>query len=335
MSYRKIFVADYNFLSFSKENYFVVIKDIIKEDDLYNETKFNSTVLLQVKHTEERFSYRANHLKKVCKRDEHVGLWSNAESKRYRTEWVRNDNFVIVSERSFLLCAVPKCGSSSWHVLARDMREPLSAGHEFGWQDRQKNTEISQELDPSDGVRLLKEKNGFRAITVRHPFAKMISGWNDKLDSGETYGDFVLEAYPHMQKYASNRDLKHVIAFEDLADYIADYGTDVDNLDYHFMPVHNLCQPCLYPYNYILKLETLALDEAYLKNILNVSQMPWHQKGSTYFSANHSHPAEVIRSYFRKVKTSTIQKLMKIYYYDFALFGYTFDIDTLTAGGFF
>jgi len=290
---------------------------------------------LQPKYAEERFKFRANHLRKICERDEHFGLWSSAESTRYRTEWVRNDNFVIVSERSFLLCAVPKCGSSSWHVLARDMRDPQSAGHEFGRQDRQKNTEISQELDPADGVRILNTETGFRAITVRHPFAKIISGWNDKLDIDETYGDFVLEAYPHMQKYASNRDPKHVITFEDLADYIADYGSNVENLDYHFMPMQNLCRPCLYPYNYIVKLETLALDEAWIKKALNVTQMPWHQKGNAYFSANLTHPAQVIRSYFRNVKTSTIQKLMKIYYYDFALFGYTFDIDTLTAGGFF
>ena len=30
-----------------------------------------------------------------------------------------------------------------------------------------------------------------------------------------------------------------------------------------------------------------------------------------------------------------ILRLMKIYYYDFLLFGYTFDIETYTAGGIF
>ena len=277
---------------------------------------------------------RLQHLQRVCIKEKKFGIWSEQEAERYKREWVRNDNFVIVTERSFLVCVLPKCGSTSWHWLARDMHDPLSAGHVFGWQDRQKNTEISQELDPGVGIRILSDQNAFIAVAVRHPFAKMISGWNDKLASDGTYGAFVLEAYPHMQKYRSGDDAKHVITFEALAEYIADYGEDERNLDYHFMPMQSLCLPCLYPYNYIVKLESLSADEKWIKQSLKIEKMPWEQKGSAYFSSDQSNPVEIIRSYFKKVRKSTIKKLMNLYYFDFALFGYTFDVDTLTAGGF-
>ena len=301
---------------------------------MYNETGLNVTTLLKREFSEERFKHRIERLKRICERDKHIGFWSDIASKRYQTEWIRNDNFVIVSKRSLLICVLPKCGSTSWHKLARDIRDPASIGLKFGWQNRQKNMEISQELNPIDGVRILKEKNAFRGIAVRHPFAKLISGWNERLQSGDTYGSFMLEAYPRMQKYASDKDPNHSIAFEDLMEYIADYGNDAENLDYHFKPMQSLCRPCLYPYNYVLKLETSSLDKPWLKSILNVTDIPWEQKGSSYFSGEKRNPTKIIRSYFRKVKKTTIQKLMKLYYYDFALFGYTFDADTLTAGGF-
>ena len=308
------------------------IKDITNESFVYS--RENKTILAEADKAQERFLYRSEHLRRICDRDQHLGLWSLENAEKHRKEWIRNDNFVVVSERSFLVCVLPKCGSSSWHWLARDMRDPLSKGHEFGWQDRQKNTEISQELSLAAGKKILQNKNSFIAIAVRHPFAKMISGWNDKLANDVTYSSFVLEAYPHMQKYANDKDPKHVLRFEDLAEYIGAYGHDLKNLDYHFMPMQNLCRPCLYPYNYVVKLESLPLDEKYLKKTLNIDSLPWEQKGSKYFSADQSKPVDIIRSYFSKVKKSTIRKLMKIYYYDFALFGYTFDAETFTAGGF-
>lgn len=317
--------------SFSLTNY-EKINDISNENIMYDE--LNKSILAKEERSFDRFHQRLEHLHQICNRDQSLGLWSLEEGEKYKQEWVRNDNFVVVSKRSFLVCVIPKCGSSSWHWLARDMRDPLSTGHKFGWQDRQKNTEISQELAPELGTQLIRNKNSFITIAVRHPFAKLISGWNDKLASDITYSSFVLEAYPHMQKYANNLDPKHVLRFEDLAEYIAAYGHDLANLDYHFMPMQNLCRPCLYPYNHVVKLESLSLDEKFLKMTLNVSSLPWEQKGSKYYNAEQSNPVDIIRSYFSKIRKSTIRKLMKLYYHDFALFGYTFDVDTLTAGGF-
>ena len=45
--------------------------------------------------------------------------------------------------------------------------------------------------------------------------------------------------------------------WEDFARYVADYGKDYrKNLDGHFHPVTSTCDPCTYPFNYIVKLET-------------------------------------------------------------------------------
>ncbi|XP_078495032.1 carbohydrate sulfotransferase 14-like [Ciona intestinalis] len=275
----------------------------------------------------------ANHLHHVCDAGIRQGIWEQAERVRRQKTWVQNDNFLVVPGTNFMMCVLPKCGSSSWHWLTRDLREPLSAGHQFGWQDRQKNTQIMQDLSPDDGAKLMSNENAFRGISVRHPFSKLVSGWNQKLARELTYASFLLEAYPHMQEYADDTDKLHVLTFENMAEYIAAYGHDVDNLDYHFLPMEYLCQPCLYPYNYVIKIESMGNDQNWLTHELNVERMPWQEKGPGYFNANQTNPVNILRTYFKNVKRETILKLMDIYYYDFVLFGYTFDVDTLTPGG--
>ena len=45
--------------------------------------------------------------------------------------------------------------------------------------------------------------------------------------------------------------------WEDFAQYVADYGEDYrNNLDGHFYPIIEECDPCSYPFNYIVKVET-------------------------------------------------------------------------------
>lgn len=280
-----------------------------------------------------KFSQRRRRMNDICKLGVRYGEWTQAEISRYRSQWIRNDNFVAVPQRDFLLCVLPKCGSTSWHKLVRDIREPSHVSRPMGWQDRQKNNQIAQELSPELGKKLLMEKGGIRALAVRHPFGKIISGWNQKLTRGTPYQGFLMEGYPHMQKYTSNKDEKHVMTFEDLADYLATYGHDYTNLDYHFLPMTHLCKPCLYPYNVVIKQETTKEDTTWVMQKLNVSELPWWNKGPEYKDLKTKNASDIIQSYFKNVKKDTIRKLMEIYFYDFALFGYGFDPDTLEVYG--
>jgi len=285
------------------------------------------------RNASKRFQQRNERLAEACSKGEKSGEWSESDRQHYLKTWERNDNFLVVPEKKFLICVLPKCSSTSWHWIVRDMREPLSVGHEFGWQDRQKNTEIAQQLEASVGLQLLNDQSAVRAIAVRHPFGKLISGWNQKLARDTTYSSFLMEAYPLMKRFASSKDKHHVLTFEDFMDYLAAYGNNKDNLDYHFLPMKHLCKPCLYPYNLVIKQEALGVDEKWLASVLNVTHLPWKEKGPGYKNDKPSEPVEVIRTYFRNVKPSTINALKQLYYYDFAIFGYSFDTKTLTAGG--
>ena len=56
--------------------------------------------------------------------------------------------------------------------------------------------------------------------------------------------------------------------WEDFADYIADHGKEFrKTLDEHFHPIIGQCNPCIYPFNYVVKLETF--DEGDKQIIVN------------------------------------------------------------------
>ena len=47
--------------------------------------------------------------------------------------------------------------------------------------------------------------------------------------------------------------------WKDFASYVAKYGNDYQTyLDVHFHPIKAVCDPCLMPFNFIVKLETFS-----------------------------------------------------------------------------
>ena len=82
-------------------------------------------------------------------------------------------------------------------------------------------------------------------------------------------------------------------------------------------------------------MEALDRDENYLVKRLGIEKIPVDGKGTRYLGGKVEDPGDVIRYYFSQVDGRTIRRLMDLYFYDFATAGYTFDVDTRTAGGFY
>ena len=82
-------------------------------------------------------------------------------------------------------------------------------------------------------------------------------------------------------------------------------------------------------------MESLEHDENYLVKRLGIEKIPVDGKGVKYLNRKVEKPEDIIKFYFRQVDQSTVKRLMDLYFYDFATAGYTFDVDTSTAGGFY
>lgn len=160
---------------------------------------------------------------------------------------------------------------------------------------------------------------------------------------------------PDLAKYIGLHppDENHVIAFEDLVQYVADVG--LENLDVHFKTVDQLCGTCDFPYQYVLKSETSPEDSWFVTDKMNVtlsdftrhvpaleSDFPSYSEPTRKSAAQtdeaarlrHAEEAKVISRLFRHVPRATIRILMALYASDFAAFGYTFNASTLEIGGY-
>ncbi|XP_076820768.1 carbohydrate sulfotransferase 8-like [Clavelina lepadiformis] len=247
--------------------------------------------------------------------------------------------FVASHSHRAMMCLVLKAGSSTWNNFFWRIRAPDESRNSSFWaKTTSSNSEAFRALSREKKMEILQDENATRLMNVRHPLARMISGWGDKFTK-QYYYKVLFKRYPGMLKYPNKHKTwkgwpedGRFMEFADYARYMADYGTrSLRNLDEHFLPMLKRCDPCYFPFNYITKLETFATDAAWIvDNKLNVTI-------DTITSQNvfrkTEDPAAMIKEYFSQLEPNVIERILQIYKVDMETFGYTFNTTTLTAGG--
>lgn len=129
-----------------------------------------------------------------------------------------------------------------------------------------------------------------------------------------------------------------MIAFRDLVEYIADEG--LENVDVHFKSIEQLCKPCQFPYDYIVRAETVLDDLWFVLDKINSTMDSFNKHSIESVNTNKTlleqtpweKDRETIKYFFKSIPRNTIQKLMVLYVDDFEKFGYTFDSNTDLIG---
>ncbi|CAK8671714.1 unnamed protein product [Clavelina lepadiformis] len=284
---------------------------------------------------EQRFKDRLTNATKMCK----------AHGKDYQQSWknIKTSggifgNFVASYEHRAMICLVLKSGSQTWNNFFWRIRAPEEA-EDHGFFDKAERSQIAafNAISRERKIELLKDDNAVRIINVRHPLARLASGWANKFTK-EFYYHAWFKWFPAMLNYPNKygkwngSEDGHFMEFVDFAHYVADYGTKSSGyLDPHFKPMLSLCDPCKFPFNYITKLETFNTDARWItENKLNISS----DVISPLNVINQSKdPALFIKEYFSQLEPDVIERILSIYKVDMETFGYTFNITTLTAGG--
>ena len=89
----------------------------------------------------------------------------------------------------------------------------------------------------------------------------------------------------------------------------------------HWAQYSTLCHPCHIDYDYIVKLETMREDAAYVLSKLGPHRECLEHKYPELFNATE-HSSSVFDSYFSTLTPNQIKRLKKMYSIDFKLFGY-------------
>ena len=240
------------------------------------------------------------------------------------------DHILIDDANRMLFCDVPKTGSSFFKMLWLNYTRGIyeyNRVHDRGvlrkynlrYLDTYNRTEVQ--------IRL---KSYFKFMVVRHPLVRILSAYRDKLENANPF-------YPAVLGRTIERQYGHVpagkskgrnVTFKQMVHYIIDHGP----YDHHWTPISLLCNACEIEYDYVARLETSYLDYRYifskLKNVhgdnTGLPQSFRAYKGATDF--------DMVRKYYKTVPINYTNLLIEKYYMDFRLFGYTWNITSLSYG---
>ncbi|XP_070546415.1 carbohydrate sulfotransferase 14-like [Ptychodera flava] len=265
----------------------------------------------EIKRIEDEQVRRKSLLAKVCD-----------QAKRNGTVFRSVGEFIIVREKRFLYCNTPKVGSTSWMRVI------------FVLTGRAKSVqELLESLAPVHGHRVpglrRDEKyhypSYFLFMFARHPFARLLSAYRSKFENVDARNGYLkhkrIEIIKRYRKNPTNHSLEagDDVTWEEFVRSVID--DNPKSFNPHYIAQHHYCGPCLFPFDFIGKLENVAKESKYVLNRVHAANdIVYPLQPMKTNSSN----LETLHSYFSRLTTDQMEKLYKIYELDFKLFGYKY-----------
>ncbi|XP_048590665.1 carbohydrate sulfotransferase 14 [Nematostella vectensis] len=226
---------------------------------------------------------------------------------------------LVNDDYGILFCYVPKVGCSNWKrvIMVLD-----------GWVD-DPETVSGKPLDvlPIRLTKFSNEQVEYRLkyykkfMFVRNPLDRIISAYKDKLTGDNDY----YQAYRVnwiIDKFRAENQRANGSKGATLEEFFKFLSTrDPADMDNHWMPFKNLCQPCAIDYDFIGKIENLKEDADEILRRLNLSEIvKYPRKQSVYIEKARHMPSTA--DLLSQLPLSLIQAVLKIFEEDFELFLY-------------
>jgi len=239
--------------------------------------------------------------------------------KTQKQEHFFNDTF------KFSVCLPTKTGCTNWQrglvslvKLGAKTPEELTDGEIFYDLDRY----------PKIGMTAEREKrashNGYLTmINVRHPLSRLLSAWRDKFRKGHPWMRIIEPKFGKFLEKLERKDMSLEMfeySFEAFLELAAASDSDFMR-DQHWRSMTFHCGPCNNEYEFIVHQEHGSEEQEFILKAMEVEDQT-HIPGK-YTTALKSYD-EMLEN-FRGISEFVIKELYRIYYSDFAFFGYELD----------
>ncbi|XP_072051138.1 carbohydrate sulfotransferase 14-like [Amphiura filiformis] len=232
-----------------------------------------------------------------------------------RLRWTYfNDDF------KFMLSFIHKIGSSNW----RRVFETLHNKSSIKLKSQQKDpldTLVGKRFDKAPQQIIDRLSKFTKVIFVRHPLARVLSAYKDKLVNLPTSwykkkARLILEV-ERMAKFGKRK--KPNVTFTEFIHFITNEKLGFLSRDNHWSAIVDRYRPCEYYFDFIGHLETLDEDVNYLFQLLNIDDIVSFElsKNPTYSSSKLG-----LQEYFGELSDELFQKVVMKYEHDFRVFGY-------------
>nr|XP_027235958.1 carbohydrate sulfotransferase 11-like [Penaeus vannamei] len=245
-------------------------------------------------------------------------------------------------------CPIYKVASTTWmnnfFTVANLSKSDDSILQRFNqkleWK-KQKGNNIKQFFDqqllydlypgpqsPEERARVLK--NSMRVIIVRHPFARILSAYRDKMTSRKPrplkFKFKELQAQirkTYRSRHSANKS--RFPTFPEFIQYVIDSTGNLTSYDDWkenvncWLPYWVRCTVCSLDYNIIIKLETMEEDKRFLATLSRLNEL----KGKdTWMHLNTVSSSDLATEYYKELTRHQIVQLYERYEPDFKLFQY-------------
>ncbi|XP_043981907.1 carbohydrate sulfotransferase 8-like isoform X1 [Gambusia affinis] len=246
--------------------------------------------------------------------------------RRRRQVRLQQVSRLYVEDRFRLLyCEVPKAACSNWKrvlmVLAGRAQSTQDIPHDAAHYSNQ-----LRRLDSYDRAGIAERLRTYtKVLFVREPFERLVSAFRDKFENPNFYyhsvfGRAIISRYrANATKSALNTGTG--VTFREFVQYLLDAQRPV-GMDIHWERVSQLCSPCLIPYDFIGKIESLQEDADFLLRGIGAPE------NLTFPDFKDRNPrakrtsSRVTQDYFSQLNRTERQKVFEFYYRDYLMFSY-------------
>lgn len=226
-------------------------------------------------------------------------------------------HILVNDEHKFLYCSVPKVACSNWKRVMMVLDGQAIDSNAIKRVNHHSFTTLA-DFPPLVVKHKLQEY--YKFMFVREPFARLLSAFKDKFVLNNTafhkrYGTQIIR---HVRKNAPVNSKGNDVKVAEFLQYVVD--SHVEDMNEHWMPFYELCQPCVVSYDFIGSMENLESDSTHVLKQLNVNEQVSFPRQQNYYRAGG-------KGYVKSKKVSNIppglmRNVLKKYALDYKMFSY-------------
>ena len=226
-------------------------------------------------------------------------------------------HILVNDEHKFLYCSVPKVACSNWKRVMMVLDGEATDSNAIRKVNHMSFTFLG-DFPPLAAKRKLQEY--YKFMFVREPLVRLLSAYKDKflLNNTSFFKSYGRKIVKKVRKNAAANSKGDDISLKEFLEYVAE--SRVEDMNEHWMPFYELCQPCAVSYDFVGSFENLEADANQVLKELNVNEEVSFPKQQSYYKPGGKGYVESEK--FSDASPDILKKALRIYDLDYKLFSY-------------
>ena len=226
-------------------------------------------------------------------------------------------HILVNDEHRFLFCSVPKAACSNWKRVMMVLDGEATDTNAIHKVNHMGFTFLG-DLPPLAAKRKLREY--YKFMFVREPLVRLLSAYKDKfvLNNTSFHKSYGRKIVRRLRKNAAANSKGDDVTLKEFLQFVTE--SRAEDMNEHWMPFYELCQPCAVSYDFIGSFENLESDATQVLKELNVNEQVSFPEQQKYYKAGGK--GYVKGKKFADVSPDLLRKVLRKYSLDYKLFSY-------------